>query len=425
MTKINTMKLIVFHPHGTVSSAAGYARSIRIAYMLSIPVVSAGLSEQDYKLFEYKKDLTIEERIKYLLKCYPPGEDRDNTLEVERTVKIFKSAKNKSSKLLIMMEKMKKYQNQSYCNYIDFRYNVYNKHYKFEAMAGFFDTQKFHSYYLESDAVPRQSKNALTKLQLLQLQLRGEQDKNTIFFLDRHKIEGTPDILLYDAGSLVADDPELTYVQCGILIPMLETMTANEIAHARTHLDEPMRELREKLDQWITVCYQSPNTTAGLEFFRKDLNKYIPTIENVAIESPVLKNISKQTRKKSQSYVAFGQAPIERIWRYYHETNAITEDEYQKLLQIKKDQYPKYEGRWPVAFISFIVDDLNPDHFETQLSTRKMISLDSEPDESKKAPKLKSPALSLRIFKWISSIVNPGNSVIPPRATMRISNTSK
>ena len=71
------------------------------------------------------------------------------------------------------------------------------------------------------------------------------------------------------------------------------------------------------------------------------------------------------------------------IWKIYLDTETISQEIFDKLLEIKKEQAPKFDGRWPVAFIKAIkeeevLEEENEDtNSETAIkSVRKSISLD-------------------------------------------------
>ena len=155
-------------------------------------------------------------------------------------------------------------------------------------------------------------------------------------------------------------------------------MSSNEIREARNQMELPTREFREKIDQWAAICYQSPGSNAGLEFFRENLTDVVSTSRNKAMESPILKRVSELTYEKSQSQIIVGQAPIETIWSIYRDTQSITEEEYSELLAIKTEQYPKFEGRWPVMFFTVLQDEITaPTPFREEIqSVRKSISVD-------------------------------------------------
>lgn len=374
------MKLIIFKPYGSLSSALSYTRSVRIAYMLNIPFASAGISEQDHNLMQYAKSLPIEAKAKFMIKCLEPGDElRDCALLFDESQKEFKAAKHKNSKHIIAFQKLKKTQDKLCQIYFEHRYKYYNDTFKVGIMAGLINPDKFFFYDLKSDLVPLETKSTLTNTQLLRLLLPDNDNRSPLFVLDRSKMHGAvvADIELNQATSILAEDPEMTYVQYAFTFPMVEGMSANEIVHARNQLEQTTLEFRQKVALWAAICYQSPNTNEGLEYFRENLNSFLPTLSISTMQSATLQNISTQTREKSETLLFIGQVPIQMIWQYFLGVNAITEEEYNELMQIKIEQYPKYEGRWPVMFTSFLVDDLNPafnDHHLTQF--RKTISVD-------------------------------------------------
>ena len=148
----------------------------------------------------------------------------------------------------------------------------------------------------------------------------------------------------------------------------------------RKDLEQTTLEFRAKIDEWATVCYANPNTNLGLEFFRKKLQPFLQATTNGVLENPLLKNASSLTHKNLESQIRIGEAPIQKIWELYLHSNTITQEVYDELMNIKTEQYPKFEGRWPVVFFKPTDDAEKHLSDATQndgvKSVRKSISLD-------------------------------------------------
>jgi len=238
---------------------------------------------------------------------------------------------------------------------------------------------RFYFYNLTNVDANLENQSFITPLDLLQLKLPDPEKLNPMFFLNFHlDPSGTLDFQIDSPLSKSAEDPDSFYGQHSFVFPFLSNLTSNEIAAARNQMQEPTLKFREKIDQWAAICFNDPTGNAGLEFFRENLNGFLPTLKDAALQTPLLNSVADWTDNTWNSQILIGQAPIAKIWKAYRDLECISEEDYSALLKIKTEQYPKFEGRWPVLFYSQLSVAIKlqiPVH-ENMQSTRKSISVD-------------------------------------------------
>jgi hypothetical protein len=160
----------------------------------------------------------------------------------------------------------------------------------------------------------------------------------------------------------------------------MNSLTSNELISTRKELEKTTLEFREKIDEWATICYANPNTNLGLDYFRKNLKPFLESTKNDVLKNPFLKNMSSMTNKNLETQIIIGEAPIEKIWELFLISKTIKQEVYDNLMKIKTEQYPKFEGRWPVVFLKPTDDAKNymndEDENDGIKSVRKSISLD-------------------------------------------------
>ena len=354
------MKLIVFNPITSTCSKMGYATSIRIAYLLNGYAVTAGINEATYMTPEGAKQFTFEMRIKYLISCHKNRVEHASFVEAEKSLKVFNSTKNKSSQYIVMVTKLKNKINQLFEAYFDDQYNALDRMFALKPMRELINPNRFYFYHLtEADAI-LDDQTITPVLDLMQLILPDPERENPIFFININEEAG--DLLEFKINppnSQEAEDPEYFYWQNSFVFPRITSLSANEITGARIQMEEQTAEFCEKLDQWASICYKDPQSNAGLEFFRENLNDLLPSLKDKALQTQILKTASELSSKKSQSEIIIGQAPIDLIWQIYRDTKCISEEQYDQLTIIREEQSPKFDGRWPVIFYTQILDDLN------------------------------------------------------------------
>jgi hypothetical protein len=202
-----------------------------------------------------------------------------------------------------------------------------------------------------------------------------------LFFLNFHNQDGSrfgAEIL--DPSDKIAEDRSHFYGMQSFVFPYMDWLSANEIAQARLEMIDSTQEFRERIDKWAGICYANPDSNKGLDYFRENLKDFLPSMQAKALEVQSLKNAAVLSHNAMQSEIIIGEAPIGKIWLYYKNSGAISEEIYDDLIRLKKAQYPKYEGRWPVFVFASLADNYTDEpllDINSEVpSVRKTISVD-------------------------------------------------
>ncbi|MGB4776194.1 MAG: hypothetical protein WBP45_13545 [Daejeonella sp.] len=381
------MKLIVIYPFESKSSPLVYNSCIKIGYILSDVLVSVGIDEYFYFYKEQMEDASIKLKIESLKMWADPENEKEMEafLEFERYTKEYNKLKNKSTKLIIAYTKMKKGIDTIFKGLVD---NIYEQ----IRLLGIHEMKKLVNnrdfyFYKDTPDVSDSKTFMATKEDILQLLLPDmETGGAPIFFMS---VEGRKDDQLYDIDFLEASDPlaqnlENFYGEESFALPNILRLTNTEVQTVKDELKEATQLFRTKIDEWAWLCYNNPNSTKGLQFFKEELRPLMDSIKEIALQNSIIENKAIYFNHKMGSQLIIGEAPIEKIWDIQFSLNNISREEYDKLLAIKAEQPSKYDGRWPVIFFKYLHYQINEtdstaqaeEPAETILSVRKTLSLD-------------------------------------------------
>jgi len=374
------MRLIIYQLGSSINANDGYAYSIQLSYILGFTTVSIGHSEYVYNFYDNAVTIVdISERLKtlrFLLK----NRNLELVDEAESGFKYFKKLKNKSSQQIVASKQLENRINELFLFYIEDFYDQMSEKFGYKIMKEYINPDDFYIYELTKTDTSDFEQMELLPEDILQ-RLLPDQDKHSLFFLNT-SLEFDY-FHFVDSENNEAEQVHNFYGSNLLNFPNLSLMTSSEVALIREDLKIGSLKFREKINEWATICYDNPNSNLGLEYFRENLLPLQESADDLARQSPTLNSFSGYTNRKGRLSILFGEAPIDTIWKIYLDTETISQEIFDKLLEIKKEQAPKFDGRWPVAVIKAIEDkevleEENEDiNSETAIkSVRKSISLD-------------------------------------------------
>ncbi|MBC7525542.1 MAG: hypothetical protein H7239_14040 [Flavobacterium sp.] len=378
------MKWLVFNTLGDKLLPFGYNASIRIAYTLNINVVSATIGKSIYLLEENSKKFTFESKMRFLLDISKSSPDFELYKKGIDTVKVLTKIKNKNSQIIVSINQMKSSLLTFYEAESEQIFDAFEQQYGIRTLGKLLNDDHFYyyNYGIENDL--KIDPEVLKNTEFLQLLLPDPEKGMPLFFISFQDIEKKEILpfIFHKSESLKAEKQDAFYADDSCVFPYINTFTDIELSIARTQLKEPAREFREKIEQWAQVCYDNPNSNKGLEFFRKNIKNWLPSTKDLPLKSAVVKNSASTSFNQLQSQLLIGEAPIEKIWELYLQSKTINQETYDALIIAKKEQAPKFDGRWPVIIfkcidenVDFIIKPETTSEPEV-VSIRKTISLD-------------------------------------------------
>jgi len=372
------MKFIIFQNFDSINTF-GYHLSLKAAYLLGENIAcSGGLSECMYFYVETAKEFPLDEKLKTIRRLAQTEED---ILQCDKTDKIlisFKKAKNKSAELQTGYKEFLDGIEEYYSVIIEHNFDKLNSIYGLKTMKELLHKEHFYFYANSDPDTHFTSTLIVSKIELLQLLLPDPEKEHPLFLINHKDADENLvlDLEIENPTDEKAENLNSFYGQHSFNFSLVTVLNENELKTVREELNAPTLQARELLNEWLKICYENPNSTLGLEFFRKNLLEVLEATKNIPLENQTLKNYADITPVNFNSEVIFGEAPIEKIWEFYKKSNTITEEIFQELLQIKQEQSPKFDGRWPIAFFQPVPEehaDAPPDEI---VSVRKSISLD-------------------------------------------------
>ena len=370
------MKWVVLHILGNNLLPFGYNNSIKIAYALNITVVTIGIGERLYNLEENSKNFTFEAKMRLLLD-FCSEEDHLRYREGIQKMKIYNKIKNKPSQLIVAYNQLKTTLLKIYDEGSDLFFHSLQISHEIGTLKKIIHPDHF--YYYPDSVITDKVETGFFKLEF------PDPEKGIpLFFLTIQDLDNK-ELLpykLFNSSDKAAEELGNAYADASCCFPFLPFSSEKDLRSIRADLEQPSKEFREKIEAWAKVCHQHPNSNEGLLYFRKHLKKWLSTTQKLPLKSNYLKLVNK-VNKNLQSQIFIGEMPIQQIWELFYTSDTIEKKFYDSLLQIKSEQSPKYDGRWPVVIYKCIDTDFkfnNPfqDHREeeVQLSVRKTISLD-------------------------------------------------
>ena len=380
------MRWLVLNIGGDYSIKYSYYNAITIGYLLNFNVVSVGMNYKLYSLEEDSKNFTFESKMRLLSDILEPGEITDNIIEAIKCTKDYQKTKNKTSKQIVAYQNLKSSLLTIYNNNTE---SVFNKMNVIHGLESFRQLLNKDNFYFNSnwggDDNSHDGNIALSNV--LQLILPQSENETPIFIITDYidSDQEVSDLFYYPSEAEEAEDITRTYLEEFCSFPKAYKMSVTELKNARNQLEEPTKKIIQYIDQWATICYQNPNTNAGLDFFRKEMKPILSAAKDLASESTIIKNhFKKEDLNTIQLFI--GEADIDQIWTTYFCSNIINEETYSDLMTLRREQKPKYDGRYPIIYIKNQNAEVNTKNKtdleflnkkeDTVVSVRKTISID-------------------------------------------------
>jgi len=372
------MKFILFQNIDSANKF-GYNFSLRAAYLLGENIACSGsLSECMYYLMERLKLFPLDEKLKAIRQDAQTEEEILQCATTDKILKDFKKAKNKSAELRADYKKFLEGIDKYHSIIIEHKFENVNIVFGIKTMRELLHKEHFYFYADSVSDTHYKSTLIVPRIELLQLLLPDPEKGHPLFLMNRNDSNENLELDINIKNPLAGEAENLNsfYGQHSFNFPLTTMLNENELKTVREELDAPTLHIRKLLNEWLKICYENPNSTLGLEFFRENLLEVLDTAKNIPLENQTLKNYADITPMNFNSQIIFGEAPIERIWEIYRKSNTITEEIFQELLQIKQEQSPKFDGRWPIALFQPVPEENVFEEPDEIVSVRKSIALD-------------------------------------------------
>lgn len=376
------MEWIIFQQLTSTISASNYYNSIKIAYLLNSKIASIGIDDLFYYFSTFEDTLSISAKLDYLINAndiYP--EEYQLLLSIKEAHNDFAKIKYKSSKQIIGFNQIKRKIEGAFKAFQNHYGDSIDKDFQLALLKELLHDNIFYFYFNDDGTSSCSILNNEVQLEVLQLTINEDEEENSLLFLSNYNIEGVDvEVEFLNPMDEKAEDKNNFYGEVSYTFPLLDSLSSTELISTRKSLEKTTLAFREKINEWASICLANPNTNLGLEHFKKELQPFLKSTQNEILENPLLQNVSSLTNKKLESQIIIGEAPIEKIWKHYLDSKTISQDIYDDLMKVKTEQFPRYEGRWPIVFYKLTEEakkDFNADAENNGVqSVRKSISLD-------------------------------------------------
>lgn len=376
------MEWIVFQTLNSTVSPKNYYNSIKIAYLLNFKVASIGIDDTIYYLSNLKDNLTIDTKLEYLINENDiSAEHQQYLVEVKQSYNALTKIKYKSSKENTLLNTTKKWVENAFVEYQNYHVDIIGEAFDISRLKELLAVNIFYFYFNDDGTSSSCTINNEVQLEVLKLTLNEEEEEHFLLLLSNYNIDGVDvEVEFLNPIDKKAEDKNNFYGEVSYTFPLMDSLSSTELILTRKNLEKNTVEFRAKINEWASICLANPNTNLGLDYFKKELQPFLKSTQNDILENPLLQNTSSLTNKKLESQIIIGEAPIEKIWKLYLDSETINQDVFDDLMKIKTEQFPKFEGRWPIVFYKLTEDALKDINDETEndgvQSVRKSISLD-------------------------------------------------
>lgn len=350
------MRFILHYTINKKSSSNYYNLGKIMLYFLGKRIHLSGISEFNYFMSDTHKKEEIYFKLAVLIKG-AQGEVKEQYEGILQEFKKFNKVKNKNSSAIVKFNLVKREIEQHFLNFIEEQYTSLDKIYGIKLFKHLIDYDKVNFYHLNPQESIKINAKVTPLLNILSLQLDNELDEYPILFLSNDSIEGEPLIEL-ETYSFTSDEAlKLSngYLEDAFQFPGLVGIPSTLMKSITKEFIQKATDAIDQLQEWTKICYENPNTTKGVTYFKQNVVPVLEQKRRTVYETYTIKEISKTTSLNYSFHLQFGELPINKIWEIIHANGNCTLEELESLLKIKEEQSPKYNGRWPVVF--FKTDD--------------------------------------------------------------------
>ena len=171
-------------------------------------------------------------------------------------------------------------------------------------------------------------------------------------------------------------DGSTIYLHHCFTLPNINELTKNELQAVHHSLNEAGSAFRQNVDEWIDMCYFENDLPQRLAFFSSHVLPSANELQQLIAGNDTLLLCSRQPHQVTTIEVWIGEMPVEALWNYYRYFEALHNDTWSKLQQVKDDE--EFAGkRWPVFMLNVPALHEQPaDNNADMKPTRKYISID-------------------------------------------------
>jgi hypothetical protein len=375
------MKPIVIQDINSLSAPAGYINTIKSALLLGKETVSVGIDSHVFYNYDMAKDFKTELQLQMLIDRGLEDMQKKDLEVALKIVKDYKKSKNKNTKQIVAYKQIVNTINNFFLTQAEIDQKSLDKVFGLDELRKLVEINKITLYNLLYDH-KNFEKQEFTFLSILSLNIPEPEKGNPIFFLN-HEFTKEIDLELeiLSPNDTNATNLNTIYGEKSLVFPYLNLLTDKDILAIESQLKYITTPFINHLENWVNHCYQSPNTTKSLEYFKENLNKeYLQSIENEPMNNLLLKNTSVHYNNNLFIELILSEIPITSFWELLFKMNMINSIEKDILYNIKQNDPQQFERRIPLVIVKPTIpvysEKNNPIMENHVQSVRKTISLD-------------------------------------------------
>jgi hypothetical protein len=372
------MQFIVHFHLASTTSYVVYNLGRRMLYFLDEEMYVSGIGYSYHYMYDHFKNENFDFKINFMIN-QSEGEQKLEFEEFYKEYKIFLKAKNKDSKWIIQTNIAKKTVEKIFSKHIENQINLMENKLGISTFKELYDSGNVFFYAFEGSEIQDQEDVIIPLEEIVSLQIADEEDDSPILFLGNEDKFGKEHID-FETNDILKKDYKNGYLVDVFQFPYSADVQAAELKAITHEFSKEIQPIKEQLNKWAKMAFENPTSKESQQFFIKNILPKIDDAKRTIFNISTAQDLINRHPAEYSFHLQFGELPIDKIWEYYKVYNHITEEHYQNLLKLKKENPKKYAGRWPVVVFKNDYKEIyltqKEDREEEAPKTRKTLDID-------------------------------------------------
>ena len=347
------MKPIVFNFNDSFQSRTSEAIALKAGYLLGDEVYSAGSTFIDVFYTEHLQRMSLDQKLSFLKARIQDDEKLEAIEQSIEMSKMAKKIKHKTPEQIAFGKKFEKLIDR--CLEQEMReMEIDMSASGFTVIRDLMEEEIIKHYLINVSAESVIPGFAITASHLLQRLLPNikEDEEPEIFFLGTEffRDEYSEPCVYMEADETAFDKQNISLCKC-FTLPDITSLTAAELKNLRQQLQQSGTLFREKINEWIDMCYFGEAIPDRIGFFTNELLPAASVLQKCIDKNETCKLHGTSDDDTEKIEVWIGEMPVHELWNYYRDYDVIKDCTWSKMEKLKETG--GYDNqRWPVLVLN-------------------------------------------------------------------------
>jgi hypothetical protein len=141
-----------------------------------------------------------------------------------------------------------------------------------------------------------------------------------------------------------------------ISLPLLGYSTMEEMECIRNYAANELAAFKKSMNQYIDLFVDNEDNINTLEFFTQQVKPTTEALNKKWREFPLMADLGRRCKGNMELQVWMGEVPVEMIWDFYNEMDAIPPATWKRLQEAATED-ERLQGSWPVIIVHIKGDE--------------------------------------------------------------------